>query len=83
VLWEFHQGAVGSSRRLASVDKHITVQWEGDSRFQPFLGQIIGSSVTWTDGTETGTAAVSDCRVVGFDQRGLASFEMYLAVQPD
>jgi hypothetical protein len=70
------------SRRLGSVDKLITVQWEADSRFQPFLGQIIGSTVTWSFGQDSGTATVSDCRVAGFGQGGLASFEMYLTVQP-
>jgi len=64
------------------VEKLITVQWQADSRVQAFLGQIIGSTVTWTSGLDSGTATVSDCRVIAFDQRGTASFEIYLAVQP-
>ncbi len=70
-----------SLRRLPSVDKQITVQWEGDSRYQAIFAQLIGSTVNWTSGLDSGTATVSDCRVAGFDQQGQASFEIYLAVQ--
>jgi len=63
------------------VDKQITVQWEADSRLQPILGQLIGSTVTWSSGLESGTAVLSDCRVTGFDPAGQASFEIFLAVQ--
>jgi hypothetical protein len=65
------------------VDKLITVQWEADSRVQAFLGQLIGSTVTWSSEQDSGTATVNECRVAGFDQSGLASFEIYLAVQPN
>jgi len=67
---------------LPPVDKHITVQWEADSRWQPLLGQLIGTTVTWTSGLDSGTAIVQDCRLAGFDQRGLASFEVFLEVKP-
>jgi hypothetical protein len=63
------------------VDKQITLQWDADTRFQPFLGQLVGSTVNWSSGTDSGTATVSECRVAGFDARGLANFEIYLAVQ--
>lgn len=62
------------------MDKHITLQWEADGRFQPFLGQLIGSTVTWTSGLDSGTATVSDCRVTEFAPNGQATFEIYLAV---
>ncbi len=64
------------------MDKQITLQWEADARFQPFLGQIIGSTVTWSSGLDSGTARVDECRVAGFDNAGRASFEIYLSVQP-
>lgn len=63
------------------VDKLITVQWEADGRFQAVLGQLIGSTVNWSSGLDSGTATVSDCRVAAFDQTGKATFEIYLAVQ--
>lgn len=63
------------------MEKLITVQWEADSRFQSFLGQLIGSTVSWTDEQDSGTATVSDCRVAGFGARGQASYEIFLAVQ--
>ncbi len=64
------------------MDKLITVQWQADGRFQPLLGQLIGSEVTWTSGLDSGSATVSDARVAEFDQHGQATFEIYLAVQP-
>ena len=65
------------------MDKLVTVQWEADGRFQPFLGQLIGSKVSWSSGLDSGTATVSDCRVAAFDQQGTATFEIYLAVEGD
>jgi hypothetical protein len=59
------------------------VQLQADGGFQPFLGQLIGSTVSWTSGLESGTATVSDCRLAGFDQAGMATFEIFLAVQGD
>ncbi|GEM_PF-6386206 len=65
------------------MDKLITVQWQADARLQPILGQLIGSTVTWTSGLDSGAATLTDCRVTGFDSSGgRASFELYLAVEP-
>ncbi|HEX6513909.1 MAG TPA: hypothetical protein VF157_16515 [Chloroflexota bacterium] len=64
------------------MDKQITVQWQADSRLQPLLAQLIGTTVAWTSGLDSGSATINECRLAGFDSQGLATFEMYLAVTP-